>query len=88
MRSGQREAVLAVQDRGIGMEPDELPLLFGRFERISQPGLSERIPGTGLGLYISKSIVDAHRGRIWAESEPGRGSTFFVALPLADSGRS
>jgi len=87
VRADDREAVLAVQDRGIGMHPEELPKLFERFARISQTGLPERIPGTGLGLYISKSIVDAHRGRIWAESEPGKGSTFFIALPLADTRR-
>jgi len=88
IRGDDREAVLAVQDRGIGIEPQDLPKLFGRFSRIQQLGAAERIPGTGLGLYISKSIVDAHRGRIWAESEPGEGSTFFVALPVSQQFRS
>ncbi|MFN2543009.1 MAG: sensor histidine kinase [Actinomycetota bacterium] len=85
VRSGGREVILAVQDRGIGIDPADVPLLFQRFARVSQPGMTERIPGTGLGLYISKTIVDAHRGRIWVESEPGQGSTFFVALPAARS---
>jgi signal transduction histidine kinase len=61
-----------------------MALLFQRFVRIAQPGEQERIPGTGLGLYIAKTIVDAHHGRIWAESEPGGGSTFSVALPAAE----
>jgi signal transduction histidine kinase len=85
VRGDGREAVLAVQDRGIGIAPEDVPKLFGRFVRIRQPGMAERIPGTGLGLYISKTIVDAHRGRIWVESDPGRGSTFFVALPVSQA---
>ncbi len=52
------------------------------FERFWQLGESDR-RGLGLGLYICKMIVDAHRGRIWVESELGRGSTFHVALPAA-----
>jgi len=83
VKGDHREAVLAVHDRGIGIAPEDLSKLFGRFSRIQQLGTAVRIPGTGLGLYISKSIVDAHHGRIWAESEPGEGSTFFVALPVS-----
>jgi signal transduction histidine kinase len=75
------EVVMCVRDEGIGIPADEMPLLFGKFVRISQPGVKQRIPGTGLGLYICKRIVEGHRGRIWAESEPGFGTTFFVALP-------
>jgi two-component system, OmpR family, sensor histidine kinase VicK len=77
------EVELVVRDEGIGVEPADIPLLFERFVRITQPGDQERIPGTGLGLYIARSIVEAHHGRIWAESQPGRGSTFHVALPAA-----
>jgi signal transduction histidine kinase len=82
-RAGDGEAVIAVQDRGIGINREDVPKLFGRFVRIAQPGVEQRIPGTGLGLHISKTIVDAHRGRMWVETEPGEGSTFFVALPIA-----
>jgi signal transduction histidine kinase len=80
VRADVDEVVLAVHDRGIGIAAEDVPKLFGRFARIPQAGAT-RIPGTGLGLFISKSIVDAHHGRIWVESEPGEGSTFFVALP-------
>src|SRR5205823_9511993 len=82
IRGDDQEAVLAVHDQGVGIAPEDVPKLFGKFVRIPQRGMAERIPGTGLGLYISKAIVDTHRGRIWVESEPGRGSTFFVALPV------
>ena len=77
------EVLLSIEDQGIGIEQEDIPKLFGRFTRITQPGMKERIPGTGLGLYICKRIVEGHRGRIWAESRPGTGSTFFVSLPAA-----
>jgi signal transduction histidine kinase len=77
------EVDLVVRDEGIGVEPADIPLLFKRFVRVTQPGDQERIPGTGLGLYIARSIVEAHRGRIWADSQPGRGSSFHVVLPAA-----
>ena len=81
IRSGEGDVVLAVQDRGIGIEQADIAKLFTPFTRVPQPGVSEPVRGTGLGLHISKTIVDAHRGRIWVESEAGLGSTFFVALP-------
>lgn len=81
--AADHEVELVVRDEGIGVEPADIPLLFERFVRITQPGDQERIPGTGLGLYIARSIVEAHHGRIWAESQPGRGSAFHVALPAA-----
>jgi signal transduction histidine kinase len=73
---------VSVADSGIGMTPEQVSRLFGRYQRV----LSDApIAGTGLGLYLSKGIVDAHGGRIWAESEPGRGSTFFFTLPSRSS---
>jgi two-component system sensor histidine kinase VicK len=77
------EVELAVRDEGIGVEPGDISQLFERFVRVAQPGEQERIPGTGLGLYIARSIVEAHHGRIWAESTPGQGSVFHVVLPAA-----
>jgi signal transduction histidine kinase len=76
-----REARVAVRDRGIGLAPEALPNLFGRFYRAGI--MSGTIQGLGLGLYISKELVEAHGGRLWAESRgPDQGSTFHVALPL------
>ncbi len=74
------EARLSVADRGIGVAPEHLPRLFDRFYRADATGAPA---GLGLGLYISRMLVEAHGGRIWAESAPGEGSTFTVALPLA-----
>jgi two-component system, OmpR family, sensor histidine kinase VicK len=72
------EALVAVSDRGPGIAECHLPRLFERFYRAET---GTQLPGLGLGLYIARMLVDAHGGRIWAESEVGKGSTFFVALP-------
>jgi PAS domain S-box-containing protein len=71
------EALVSIQDSGPGIDPEHVPHLFDRFYR-GNTGSS----GLGLGLYISRILVDAHGGRIWVESRPGQGSTFTVALPL------
>ena len=71
-----RECVIAVSDTCIGISDAELPKIFERFRQ-----LDDNRAGLGLGLYISKWIVDAHGGRIWADSRPGSGSTFYIALP-------
>jgi PAS domain S-box-containing protein len=73
------QAYLRVADQGLGITADALPHLFERFYR-GQPAAGDS--GLGLGLYISRMLVEAHDGRIWAESEPGAGSTFSVAVPL------
>jgi PAS domain S-box-containing protein len=78
------EAVLRVHDEGPGIPLEELPHVFDRFYRV--PGIDVQTGsgvGLGLGLYITHEIVERHGGRIWAESQPGAGSTFCVALPLA-----
>lgn len=73
--------VTSVADRGPGIPADELPRLFERYYRMkSTRGQRE---GIGLGLYITKALVEAHSGRIWVESELGRGSTFRFSLPSA-----
>jgi PAS domain S-box-containing protein len=71
------EALISVQDFGPGIDPVHMPRLFDRFYRANTQS-----SGLGLGLYISRILVEAHGGRIWAESQPGQGSTFTVALPL------
>jgi signal transduction histidine kinase len=84
MKKEQKEYVVAsVKDSGTGIDPEILPRLFERFATKSEKG------GTGLGLFISKSIIEAHGGRIWAENNPdGRGSTFTFSLPLAHNNKS
>jgi signal transduction histidine kinase len=72
------EVVIAVSDTGVGIPDDQLEAVFGRFVQVTKN--DQR--GVGLGLYISRSIVQAHGGRIWAESKIGEGSTFRVALPI------
>ena len=77
-RSGD-EVLFSVEDDGPGIPPDEHERIFLKYYR--EPGVRDSIDGAGLGLAISRRIVLAHGGRIWVESEPGRGSTFRFTLP-------
>ena len=77
------EVLISVSDSGIGMSKELQEKLFGQFVR--DPSIKKEIRGTGLGLYIAKYIVEAHQGKIWAESEGiGRGSNFYIKLPLRE----
>jgi PAS domain S-box-containing protein len=76
-----KELLFSVSDKGQGMTPEQLSHAFDRFWQSSRTDRQ----GAGLGLAITKGIVDAHGGRIWAESSPGAGSTFYFTLPIADS---
>ena len=71
---------VSIRDTGRGIPRDELPLLFSQFRRLKS---SAGIEGTGLGLFIVKTIVEAHKGTVQAESGDGQGSTFIVRLPIA-----
>jgi PAS domain S-box-containing protein len=73
---------VSITDNGNGIPKDAIPKLFTKFFRVSG-SLEQGSKGTGLGLFISKSIVEMHNGKIWAESEIGRGSTFTFVLPIA-----
>ncbi len=76
-----KELIIEVSDSGIGMSKELQSKLFGEFVR--DPSIKKEIIGTGLGLYIAKNIVEAHKGTIWAESEgEGKGSKFYIKLPL------
>ncbi|HLY27277.1 MAG TPA: HAMP domain-containing sensor histidine kinase [Aggregatilineales bacterium] len=77
-----RTLYLSVTDQGMGIAQEHLPRLFDRFYRIKDKN-TRQIEGTGLGLYIARSIVEQHGGQITAQSEPGQGSVFTVSLPLA-----
>jgi PAS domain S-box-containing protein len=73
--------IFAVQDSGIGISKDDLPRLFEKFYRgTNREALTQR--GTGLGLAIVKSIAERHGGKVWVESELGKGSTFYLEIPL------
>lgn len=76
------EGIVSVIDRGVGIPASELPYLFQRHYRASTAGAAK---GLGLGLYAARLIVEAHGGRIWAQSEAGQGAAFHFALPLASS---
>ncbi len=76
------EVRFCVKDTGRGIRPEHLPHLFERSWK-AEPGGKR---GTGLGLYVANRIVEAHGGRMWAESSPGAGSTFAFTLPAFDSG--
>ena len=78
---GRDQVMVEVNDEGLGVPADQAGRLFQKFERVRSPE-HLKIPGTGLGLYICKRIVEGHHGRIWVESEPGQGSTFAFTLPL------
>jgi signal transduction histidine kinase len=71
---------LSVHDPGVGIPKHQLEAVFGLFYQAEDPVL-RRTGGMGLGLFISKEIITRHGGRIWAESEPGQGTTFYVSLP-------
>jgi signal transduction histidine kinase len=76
-----RGVTVAVADTGAGIAPEDLPHVFDRFYR-ADGSRARATGGSGLGLAIVKQLVEAHGGRVWAESEPGRGSVFSFALPL------
>ncbi len=79
-RFSPAEVVLSVSDEGVGIPLDEQERIFHRFYRMEGPE-TRAVSGTGLGLYLVRAIVEAHGGRIWINSTPGQGATFYVALP-------
>jgi signal transduction histidine kinase len=74
---------VSVTDQGVGISPENHAMLFKSFGRISHAGAAGA-DGAGLGLFIARSLVDLHGGRIWYESRPGEGATFHVNFPTAD----
>jgi GGDEF domain-containing protein len=82
---GDRIAV-SVQDTGIGIPSEHLDAIFEKFHQV-EGSLQRSVSGTGLGLAITKGLVEAHQGKIWVESEVGKGSTFTFTLPISEGER-
>jgi signal transduction histidine kinase len=80
-RQADDQVLLSVQDQGQGIRPEDLPHIFERFFRTRG---EHKVEGIGLGLYITRILVEAHGGRIWVDTEVGKGSTFSFTLPVAD----
>jgi two-component system sensor histidine kinase VicK len=75
------EIEISVADQGVGIAPEHLNRLFEKYFRIKS-GLGRHVVGTGLGLPITRAIVETHGGRIWAESAVGQGTTLFFTIPV------
>jgi signal transduction histidine kinase/CheY-like chemotaxis protein len=84
VRLDGEDLVVSITDSGIGIAPADQPKVFEKFKQVGDT-LTDKPKGTGLGLPICKEIVEYHGGRIWVDSEPGKGSTFSFTLPLAVS---
>ncbi|NNU33024.1 PAS domain S-box protein [Mucilaginibacter sp. S1162] len=76
----KNDVKIGVRDFGVGIAPEKLKQIFSRFYRVDET--NPNVSGTGIGLYLSKEVITRHNGKIWAESEPGVGSTFWLTLPL------
>jgi PAS domain S-box-containing protein len=84
-RRKKGQILFQVSDEGIGIPPGELERIFERFYRVEND-VTQKVGGAGLGLAVCQGIIQAHGGRIWAESSPGVGSTFFLSLPIGVKG--
>lgn len=79
MKAGERDVIVMIEDFGTGIPNEFLSKVFDRFFRVEK---ETKVPGLGIGLYISAEFIRRHGGRIWAESELGKGSRFFFSLPV------
>jgi K+-sensing histidine kinase KdpD len=79
MQYNDTDVTVFVRDAGLGIRKDQLPYIFNRFYRAEK---TKNLEGIGLGLYLCSQIIKAHDGLIWAESEEGKGSTFYFSIPV------
>ncbi len=82
LTTGKSEGIIAIRDTGKGIQKEDIPKVFDRFSQLED--IEHHAEGTGLGMTISKSIIEQLGGRIWIESEKGRGATVFFTLPAAE----
>lgn len=75
----KKSIMVSVKDKGLGISKEQLPYIFNRFFRAEK---TKNLEGVGLGLYLSQQIIKAHDGKVWAESEEGKGSTFYFSIPI------
>ena len=83
----ERKAIVSVKDHGVGIPADRQPHIFEPFYEAVPPGVPGYRGVVALSLYLSKLAIERHQGRIWFESEEGKGSTFYFSLPLAGEGK-
>lgn len=81
VRKEEKMVHISIEDNGVGIPAELLPHLFQKFYQID-PSIRRKYGGTGLGLFISRNIVEAHKGKIWIESEESKGTTVHVLLPI------
>ncbi|MDQ6901805.1 MAG: HAMP domain-containing histidine kinase [Bacteroidota bacterium] len=84
LQNTENTVVCSVKDFGIGIRRDQHEKIFERFHRVSGTNL-HTYPGLGLGLFIAKEIIERHEGKIWIESEEGKGTTFYFSLPVTEA---
>jgi signal transduction histidine kinase len=85
VRKYHGQAYITVQDNGVGIDGNDTVKIFNQFSRLPNE-MSQRVEGTGIGLYLAKHLVELHKGQIQVVSQPGKGSTFTIVLPLRAKG--